>query len=234
MKTLPIGATVERKDKDFNNLRQVLVTRYPHLLIPACPPHFSQTKLDEAYTQKKMELLEVFMNKLLQNEELKACPTVLDFIQKKGQKEHSAKLKTEAGSVKAPKGLMEYQTLTGSYTVSSDKKSEGFCDVMSHFVRSHEGLFKKMNELSKQLITDVLNMRKTIEQMSKCSEHISKAYASIASPDLTDVYSKLSSHLATWSKNVGKESKVLYNAFPKQFRYDQLESQSFTELFNNR
>lgn len=118
--------------------------------------------------------------------------------------------------------------------MSSDKKSEGFCDAMSHFVRSHEGLFKKMNELSKQLITDVLNMRKTIEQMSKCSEHISKAYASIASPDLTDVYSKLSSHLATWSKNVGKESKVLYNAFPKQFRYDQLESQSFTELFNNR
>ena len=110
---------------------------------------------------------------------------------------------------------MEYQTLSGSYLVSADKKSEKFCDSMSHFVRSHEGLFKKMNELSKQLITDTLNMRKTIEQMSKCSEHISKAYNSISSPDLTMVYSKLGEHLVKWSKDIGKESKVLYSAFPK-------------------
>jgi hypothetical protein len=75
---------VERKDKDFNILREYLVKKYPHILVPACPDHFSQTKFEESTCVKKMELLEMFMNKLVKNEELIASPVVLDFLKKEG------------------------------------------------------------------------------------------------------------------------------------------------------
>ena len=69
--------------------------KYPHLLIPAVPEHNSQSKIDDNQISKKMELLEAYMNKLIQNDDIKACPQVLDFLQMRGQKEHSKQLKTE-------------------------------------------------------------------------------------------------------------------------------------------
>ena len=41
VKTFPLNYEVERKDKDFNILRDLLVKKCPHLLIPACPDHYS-------------------------------------------------------------------------------------------------------------------------------------------------------------------------------------------------
>ena len=45
--------------------------------------------------QKKMELLEVFMNSLIQNDELKANSSVVAFLNMQGQKEHSKQLKAD-------------------------------------------------------------------------------------------------------------------------------------------
>lgn len=43
----------------------MLAIKYPHVVVPACPEHVSQTKEDEMILQKKMELLENFMNSLV-------------------------------------------------------------------------------------------------------------------------------------------------------------------------
>lgn len=69
--------------------------RYPHVVVPACPEHQSQTTQDETAMNKKMELLEAFMNSLVQNQELIACPSVLQFLNMPGQKEYSNILKKE-------------------------------------------------------------------------------------------------------------------------------------------
>ncbi len=39
MKTFPLNYVVERKDKDFNYLRDYLVIKFPHVVVPACPEH---------------------------------------------------------------------------------------------------------------------------------------------------------------------------------------------------
>lgn len=47
MKTFPLNYLVEWKDKDFTYLREFLIIKFPHTVVPACPEHHSQTKEDE-------------------------------------------------------------------------------------------------------------------------------------------------------------------------------------------
>jgi hypothetical protein len=84
MDTKPLGWSVERKDKDFNSLRDFLVKAYPHVLVPACPEYNSVKSLDKSFLRKRESLLTRFINKLMLQEELKACPLVVDFMSFEG------------------------------------------------------------------------------------------------------------------------------------------------------
>ena len=103
-----------------------------------------------------MELLETFMNSLIQNEELIANPSVLNFLSMPGQKEHSKQLKNEMQKATPPKTIYDYQTLSGVYDVSKNRKAEIFCNEINNFIKSNEQLFKRFNEVSKKLITDMM------------------------------------------------------------------------------
>lgn len=107
---------------------------------------------------KKMELLEFFMNSLIQNEELKANQSVVNFLQMPGQKEHSKALKNDFSKATPPKTIFEYQTITGVYNISKNKKAEIFCNEINNFIKGNEQLFKRFNEISRKLITDMMEV----------------------------------------------------------------------------
>lgn len=72
VETSPLGWSVERRDKDFNDLRDYLVKLYPHVLVPACPEFTHIKTLDKSFLRKRESLLTRFMNKLMMQKELKA------------------------------------------------------------------------------------------------------------------------------------------------------------------
>lgn len=72
IETTPLGWKVERKDKDFNTLREYLVKAFPHILIPAVPEYQNAKSLDKNFLRKRESLLNRFMNKLMLQDELKA------------------------------------------------------------------------------------------------------------------------------------------------------------------
>lgn len=84
IETSPLGWKVERKDKDFNFLRDYLVKAFPHILVPAVPEYHSAKILDKNFMRKRESLLNRFMNKLLIQEELKASPILVDFLSFEG------------------------------------------------------------------------------------------------------------------------------------------------------
>lgn len=81
-----LGTKVTRKDKEFNTLRDYLVKAYPHVLVPACPEFVQIKTLDKSLLRKRESLLSRFMNKLMIQEELKACPIFVDFMFLDGKK----------------------------------------------------------------------------------------------------------------------------------------------------
>lgn len=234
VQTFPLMYQVERKDKDFNFLWDLLAIKYPHVVVPACPEHQSQTKEDEIILQKKMELLETFMNSLIQNEELIANPSVLNFLSMPGQKEHSKQLKNEMQKATPPKTIYDYQTLSGVYDVSKNRKAEIFCNEINNFIKSNEQLFKRFNEVSRKLITDMMEVNKSVDDLSSICAKISQNYQIAECYDLEKSYEKIRVQLQSWASLVEKESKVVYNTFPKFFRYNMIENKSYLEIFKNR
>lgn len=86
IQTSPFGWKVKRKDKDFNVLRDYLVKAYPHILVPMCPEHHSTKSIDKNFLRKREHLLNKFMSKCMQQEELKGCPILVDFLSFEGNK----------------------------------------------------------------------------------------------------------------------------------------------------
>ena len=84
VQTAPFGWKVKRKDKDFNILRDYLVKAYPHILVPMWPEHHSTKSIDKNFLRKREHLLNKFMNKCMQQEELKGCPILVDFLNYEG------------------------------------------------------------------------------------------------------------------------------------------------------
>lgn len=151
-----------------------------------------------------------------------------------GQKEHSKQLKNEMQKATPPKTIYDYQTLSGVYDVSKNRKAEIFCNEINNFIKSNEQLFKRFNEVSRKLITDMMEVNKSVDDLSNICAKISQNYQIAECYDLEKSYEKIRVQLQSWAALVEKESKVVYNTFPKFFRYNMIENKSYLEIFKNR
>ena len=214
-------------------MREYLRKKYPHLLIPACPEHFSQTEFEEKIVRKKMELLSIFMNKVIQNEEIKASPVFVDFVsyKDKSQKDHSKRLKEEEEKVKVPEKLTDYQTLSGNYDIGKHPDSQAFIQEMPTFFKSHDAIYKKFNNLSKQLVTDLANISSTVIKLGECSADLAKMFAIPANSNMQSIYEKTKIHFEKWAKQIRQQSRSLYNIIPK---YQSMEARPYAELYAHR
>lgn len=83
-----------------------------------------------------------------------------------GQKEHSKLMKNDKEKAKPPTSIHELQTLTGKYDVSWNKQAEIFCNEINNFLKNDEILFKWFNDVSKKLIQDLLEVSKSLDDLS--------------------------------------------------------------------
>lgn len=63
LKVLPWDTDIDRRDKDFNGLRDFLVKTFPHILIPPLSESKTIMKNDQWYLHKRKFIIENFVNK---------------------------------------------------------------------------------------------------------------------------------------------------------------------------
>jgi hypothetical protein len=63
LKVLPSNTEIDRRDKDFNSLREYFLKAYPHILVPALNDRKSTMKEDEWYVHKRKMVIDKFINK---------------------------------------------------------------------------------------------------------------------------------------------------------------------------
>lgn len=75
---------VQRRDLDFQQLRQVLLQVYPYILIPPLPIS-EETKEEEL--PKRLKIYNRFLKSICQSEVLKSCVFLLQFCQTADRKD---------------------------------------------------------------------------------------------------------------------------------------------------
>lgn len=80
----------------------------------------------------------------------------------------------------------------------------------------------------------MMEVNKSVEDLSSICAKISHNYQIAECYDLEKSYEKVRQQLQSWAQMIEKESKVVYNTFPKFFRYNIIENKSYLEIFKNR
>jgi len=215
-------------------LRDYLLKAFPHIIIPAVPDFIASKSMDKNSIRKRECLLNRFMNKLLIQKDLKACPTVLDFLSYEDSKAFSKQLKQSLDSAPKLRYIHEYPTVTGIHKITINKKTEMFCDQFEKYLSSHEVLFKKFHYLGRKLSSDLMEVAKTLDALSSCSSNISTMYKIGNSKDMSKIYTLLNSHFKNWSKDMHSEAKINLRYLPQYYNYSSLEFKGYKDLFNKR
>ena len=234
VETRPLGWVVERRDKDFNVLRDYLVKAFPQILIPAVPTFQSSKSMDKAFTRKRESLLNRFVNKLMIQEDLKACPVVLDFLSYEDSKAFTKQLKQSHDSAPKLRYIHEYASASGYSKFNMSKKIEVFSDQYEKYLTSHEILFKKFHYLGRKLSSDLMEVAKTLDSLSICSKNLSTMYQIGNSKEMGEIYENLHLHFKKWSKDSHNQAKINLRYLPQYFNYSALEHQSYKDLFEKR
>jgi hypothetical protein len=75
-----LGKTVERRYSDFEWVRDILQWLHPGLPVPPIAKKGQFRRYDDKHLKKRMMILEMFLNKLLEIPELRAEPAVENFL----------------------------------------------------------------------------------------------------------------------------------------------------------
>jgi hypothetical protein len=167
VETNPLGYKVERKDRDFNTLREYLVKKYPHVLIPACPEYFTIKELEKSVLRKRQSLLTRFINKLALQKEILASLLVTEFFTERDYKKYSAKLNAESSKLGKIKRIHDFATIKGECVINVTKRADYFGNALEKYCTSHQVLFSKFYALSKKLSSDLMEVASTLSALSQ-------------------------------------------------------------------
>lgn len=105
---------------------------------------------------------------------------------------------------------------------------------MEKYYSSHEVLFKKFYYLGKKLSSDLMEVSKTLNYISQCSNNISTLYELGNSKGIAQVYEDMGGHFKKWSKEVQSEAKINLQHLPQFFNYSSMENHAYKDMFAKR
>ena len=92
--TKPLNLFVQRRYSDFDWLRNILVKLYPRLFIPPIPgKKTGQRRFEQDFINKRMKLLQLFLDEITENEELKASEALSAFLSFTDRSQFERKMK---------------------------------------------------------------------------------------------------------------------------------------------
>lgn len=163
----PWETEIERRDKDFNTLREYFEKMFPHVLLPPISDRKNTKKHDDWYIHKRTNILQRFLNKCLDIEELKGSEVFLEFLTNKNSKTATKSLKTGYDNAKVPEDASQYPTMSGEHEVLESPALQKFSEKFNIYMNSYEVLSNQFYNLSKQLNNQYEELASTQKKMAE-------------------------------------------------------------------
>jgi hypothetical protein len=167
LKVLPWDTEIERRDKDFNSLREHLVKTNPHLLIPPLSDSKTIMKNDQWYLHKRKFIIENFVNKALSIPVLRSSDVFSEFLTLKSSKLVTKAIKAGADKTKVPEDASMYICETGEHPIIESKDVQKFSEKFTIYLNSYEVLNKEFYKLSRQLSDQYEEVSNTEKKLSE-------------------------------------------------------------------
>ena len=140
VETEPIGYVVVRRYSDFVNLRKLIVKHFPSFFVPPLPnKKIGNKRFNQHFIDKRMKLLNLFINQLVQNESFKSSEILVSFLTCEDKSQFDSKCK-EFTTSKPSAFIEDYKTLDGKVTISHDERNENISLILIHIL-NYKGKF---------------------------------------------------------------------------------------------
>lgn len=226
---------VERRYNDFIWLRDTLKKLYPRNFCPPLPgKKIGSRRFESDFVEKRMKLLSLFLNDIMQNELYKSSNVLLSFLSISDRELFEAKIK-EYESMYAPSKLEEYKSLNGKLKLLDFTADDGYFLNVSNFLQLQVQLSEKLNYDLKYFYYNINSACMSLEEVANDFETFTHLNQKIEmKEEITKTYEELSIFFKNWKRVIFNQNEVINNYIRKFFKYISMENDAFQELIKER
>jgi len=233
--TQPFEWKVERKYTDFDTLRKLIQKFYPGFYVPPLPlKKAGNKKFTESFIQKRMALLNQFINSVVKNESFKSFEFLHTFLSYNDRKKFDSKFKEYQTTTLSPY-IEEYKTLDGIISISLDEKNEEYFKTINKYFNSQENILDKLNNNLKNLNQNMIIISQLVEEIKKNFDEVQTLNStSKMNPTITKAYEEISGFFKNWGNILSKQRFLVKGHIKDFFKFVNLEGKAYSELIVKR
>ena len=227
---------VQRRYSDFIWLRESLCKFYPREFIPPMPgKKIGGRRFEIDFVSKRMKKLNIFLEKVLENETLKTSEALIIFLSvvDRGRFEENKK---EINSTIVNLGLEGMKTLEGKILISEDVYSNEkyFVNINNYFYLQNQ-IYDKLNEDLSAFCKSITSCVENLAGVQKDFEllHLLNARVSMKK-EILKTFEMFGIFFKYWKRVLYNQGDVIKKNVKNFFKYVNMEGQEYTELSKSR
>ena len=219
VETKPLGLQVTRRFSDFYWLYDRLKTLYINCIIPQLVKKNYIKGITEVQIQKRMRLLEKFIQEISMHPLLGNTQIFYDFISINNEKDFNIK-KQGYDLLTPPTKLEDMKTLTGEININTNREKELLADKIKNIADINADIMKKITTEYKQLNELIKGVADKIKDIYLIWDDLyKKSKKNFDSELILGVYSSLAKFMEDWAKMQENQINLININLREYFRY---------------
>ena len=227
---------VQRRYSDFIWLRESLSKFYPREFIPPIPgKKIGGRRFEIDFVSKRMKKLNIFLEKILENETLKTSECLIIFLSMidRGRFEENKK---EINSLVISPGLDGVKTLNGKIFISEDEYSnEKYFININNYFNLQSQIYDKLNEDLSAFCKGINTCVEYLAGVQKDFEllHLLNARVSMKK-EILKTFEMFGIFFKNWKRVLYNQGDVIKKNIKHFFKYVNMEGKAYMELVKSR
>ena len=233
--TNPFGWVVHRRYSDFDWLRKLISKQFPSFYIPPLPnKKLGNRNFDQDFIEKRMKLLNLFINNLVQNETFKASDLLMAFLSYEDRAKFESKFK-EYATTQTSSYVEEYKTLDGKAVLSFDEGNEKYFNNINKYFRLQGQIFERLNFSLKIFFNNMKTVAESLQNVEKNFEILHLLNTRVLMTEtITKTYQEMNRFFRNYKKILIKHNEMIKIHIKNFFKYINIESKAYNELIERR
>ena len=233
--TNPFGWVVHRRYSDFDWLRKLISKQFPSFYIPPLPnKKLGNRNFDQDFIEKRMKLLNLFINNLVQNETFKASDLLMAFLSYEDRAKFESKFK-EYATTQTSSYVEEYKTLDGKVVLSFDEGNEKYFNNINKYFRLQGQIFERLNFSLKIFFNNMKTVAESLQNVEKNFEILHLLNTRVLMTEtITKTYQEMNRFFRNYKKILIKHNEMIKIHIKNFFKYINIESKAYNELIERR
>ena len=226
---------VHRRYSDFDWLRNILIKFFPRILIPPIPgKKVGNRRFEQDFIEKRMKFLQIFIDKIMQNETLKSSEALYAFLSFGDRVQFERKIK-ELNSIVPSQYCEDLKTLTGKLTCLYDDFNENYYINLNNYFKLQYQVYTRLNYNMRSFYKNMTVACMNLEEVHKDFETLKILNSKVMMKDsIIKTFDELSIFFKNWKRILFNENEIIKENIKDFFKLQKMENLAFIELIDSR